>query len=81
MVVKFREVGNSISVTIPKDIVKAFNIASGKEANVDIFNDSIMVTPIVKKRNITIKSLFANYKGSYKPEEIDWGGIKGKEVW
>lgn len=30
---------------------------------------------------ITIKSLFANYHGNYKPKEFSFGESKGKEIW
>lgn len=29
---------------------------------------------------ITIKSLFKDYNGDYKPAEIDWGPPKGNEI-
>lgn len=78
MIVKFREVGNSVAVTIPKDIVRKFGIFSGKEADVFVNNDTIVVKPVNAK--ITLKSLFADYKGDYKPTEIDWGQKKGNEI-
>lgn len=79
MIVKFRNVGNSMSVTIPKEIVRNLKIVNGLEANVSENNGVIMVEPIAKK--VTIKSLFSGYSGNYKPTEVDWGEKKGKEVW
>lgn len=79
MIVKFRNVGNSMSVTIPKDLVKKFAIVNGTEANIFEKDGAIMVEPIKKK--VTIKSLFAGYSGDYKPTEFDWGEPVGREVW
>ena len=79
MIVKFRNVGNSMSVTIPKEIVKNLKIVNGLEADVSENNGVIMVKPITKRA--TIKSLFAGYSGDYKPTEVDWGKRKGNEVW
>lgn len=81
MTVKFREVGNSITVTIPKEIVTRFDIRQGMEADITATKDIITVKPISKNEIITIKSLFLNYNGNYKPSEIDWGGKKGNEAW
>lgn len=30
---------------------------------------------------LEIEKLFANYTGSYQPQEIDWGKKEGKEIW
>lgn len=29
---------------------------------------------------VTIESLFEDYDGEYKPEEIDWGESQGNEI-
>lgn len=81
MVVKFREIGNSMGITIPKDIVKSFGIVQGEEADIGVLNDSIIIKPLIQKKKVTIKSLFDGYTGSYKPSEITWGTLRGKEVW
>lgn len=81
MTVKFREVGNSITVTIPKNIVTQLRLVQGMEANIETDDNTIMVKPIITPQKVTIKSLFAGYSGDYKPTEIDWGEPRGKEVW
>ena len=81
MKVKFREVGNSITVTIPKDIVLRLGLKQGMEADIDTDDSIITVEPIRTNMNVTIKSLFADYHRDYKPSEIDWGKTKGNEVW
>ncbi len=81
MKVKFREVGNSLTITIPKDIVNALGLKKGTEAEINMENDKILVVPQTVDSNVTLKSLFKDYKGDYKPNEIDWGDRKGNEVW
>ena len=81
MTVKFREVGNSITVTIPKNIVSKLGLSQGMEANIETVDNTIIVKPQIKKTKITINALFSNYTGNYKPNEFDWGEPRGTEVW
>jgi antitoxin MazE len=81
MTVKFREVGNSMAITIPKDIVIKCGLFQGMEANIEEENNVIIVKPIILNKKITIKTLFENYHGAYVPTEIDWGLPVGKEMW
>lgn len=81
MTVKFREVGNSITVTIPKNIVTQFGLVQGMEANIESLNNTIIVKPVMVRKKVTIRSLFVGYSGDYKPTEIDWGETRGNEIW
>ena len=81
MMVRLREVGNSMTMTIPKIIVKEMNLFQGMEVSVETADDAIMVKPVKQQEKVTIKSLFSGYKGTYKPTEIDWGEDRGNEVW
>ncbi len=81
MMVRLREVGNSMTMTIPKIIVKEMNLFQGMEVSVETKDDAIMVKPVKQQKKVTIKSLFSGYKGTYKPAEIDWGEDRGNEVW
>lgn len=81
MTVKFREVGNSITVTIPKHIVTRFGLEQGMEADIEEQDGFIRVTPLTRKKKVSIKSLFAGYTGDYTPSEVDWGETKGNEAW
>lgn len=33
-----------------------------------------------RKRKITLDELFAGYTGDYKPVELNWGNLVGKEI-
>lgn len=81
MSVKFREVGNSMTITIPRDIVLQLGIVKGNEANIELYDNGFIVEPIVTREKVTIKSLFKKYNGTYKSNEIDWGNPKGREIW
>ena len=81
MTVKFREVGNSITVTIPRNIVTQLSLVQGMEANIETRDNTIVVKPISVYQKVTIKSLFADYHGDYKPTEFDWGESRGAEIW
>lgn len=81
MTVKFREVGNSITVTIPKNIVGQLGLLQGMEADIKTDNNSIIVIPKLTNKKITIKSLFAGYTGDYKLKEMSYGEDIGKEIW
>lgn len=79
MMVKLREVGNSMAVTIPRSFVSQLNLKHGSEFNIGIDNGNIILKP--SKPKVTIKSLFDNYHGDYIPTEYDWGAPVGREIW
>lgn len=80
MSVKLREVGNSMTITIPKAIVKKYNLIQGSEVSIEAYQDYIVIKPLQKEK-VTIRSLFKDYIGNYIPSEIDWGEERGKEIW
>ena len=81
MTVKLREVGNSMTVTIPRDFVSQLSLTQGTEFDVGLNDGNIILKPLNVKQKVTIKSLFANYHGDYTPTEYDWGAPVGREVW
>lgn len=36
---------------------------------------------VIPEKRKNIYELFENFEGTYKKEEIDWGGPQGKEIW
>ncbi|WP_281796097.1 AbrB/MazE/SpoVT family DNA-binding domain-containing protein [Tepidanaerobacter syntrophicus] len=75
--------GNSCGIRVPKYILDELNWHENEQVEI-ITNDGKI---IIKKANIkqqkhkTIKELFADFKGEYQPEEIDWGKPVGREIW
>ena len=81
MTVKLRSVGNSTTITIPRDVVKLYNLTQGSEVSIEAVNDGILVKPVEHHQDVTVRSLFAGYTGDYKPTEVDWGDKRGNEIW
>ena len=74
--------GNSQGIRIPKVILDSVNW-SENEKIVIIVDDGKLVIEKAKEeyKRKNIKELFENYKGDYKPTEIDWGKPEGDEIW
>lgn len=72
--------GNSQGIRIPKDFLKTLGITSDTPLDIDIKNDSIVISKKYKH-----KTLKERVKESGVPlcfeKEIDWGEPVGNEVW
>ena len=82
MTTSIQKWGNSQGVRIPKHLLDAVKLSPNDEIDISAESDMLIIkkaTPTAAHK--TIKELFAGYDGDYKPEEIDWGGQEGKEVW
>lgn len=78
MEVKLRTVGNSLAMTIPHAIADMLHLNAGDIVNVSSDDEEVIAKPV---KNKSLEAMFAEYKGTYKPEEVDWGSPEGKEVW
>ena len=72
--------GNSQGVRIPKILLYTVNWSNNEEITIVAENGKLIIEKAKKKRK-NIKELFADYKGNYKPSEIDWGTLEGEEIW
>lgn len=72
--------GNSQGIRIPKALLNELNIRENEILSLEINNNKLIIQKRVPEK-ISIKKLFANYKGDYTPNEIDWGNAKGVEIW
>lgn len=72
--------GNSQGVRIPKMLLDTVNWSNNEEITIVADNGKLIIEK-AKKRRKNIKELFADYKGNYKPSEVDWGKPQGEEVW
>ena len=82
MTTSIQKWGNSQGVRIPKYLLDAVKLTTNDEIDISVESDMLIIkkaTPTTTHK--TIKELFAGYDGDYKPQEIDWGGREGKEVW
>lgn len=74
--------GNSQGIRIPKYLLDAAKLTASDKITIRAEKDMLIIekaAPTAARK--TIKELFAGYDGDYKPQEIDWGGQEGKEVW
>ena len=80
MLLSIKKWGNSQGIRFSKDILEPLDIHVDDEVKVEVVNDQIIITKAYPKK-IDIEKLFADYKGTYKGEELDWGPPKGGEIW
>ena len=73
--------GNSQGVRIPKILLDSINWSENEEVSINIEEDKLVIEEAKTQNRKKIKELFKDYKGEYKPEEIDWGEPEGEEIW
>jgi antitoxin MazE len=71
--------GNSQGVRIPRDILDIADISNGDPVEITAEKNSIIIRKHHKRKSI--RELFEGFDGAYAPEEMDWGGPVGNEVW
>jgi antitoxin MazE len=84
MIVEFCKWGNSLAVRIPKSVAETLKVSAGKHAEVGIENGALVLRPIVKpkrKKTYTLEELLKGMTRENVPQEVDWGELRGNEVW
>jgi len=76
MTTKLQKWGNSLGVRLPKAEIKKTGLKEGKNVTVHAFRGGVFIKPTENNKDIVSK---INSKNKHK--EIDWGSIKGNEVW
>ena len=86
MSVTCRKVGNSITATIPIEIIKKLGIKPGDSMDVSTVDNTIVFIPIKKK--LKGELFLEEYYGkpiseieAFGTEEVDWGEPQGDEEW
>lgn len=82
MTTSIQKWGNSQGIRIPKYLLDAVKMTTNDEIVIRAENDMLIIekaAPTITHK--TIKELFVDYDGEYKPQEVDWGEQAGKEVW
>ena len=72
--------GNSQGVRIPKVLLDSVKWSDNEQITIVVDNGKLIIEKAKTKRK-NIKELFADYKGDYKPIEVDWGDPEGEEIW
>ena len=73
--------GNSQGIRIPKILLDSINWSENEEVSINIEEDKLVIEKAKTQNRKNIKELFKDYKGEYKPKEIDWGEPEGEETW
>ena len=81
MITTIQKWGNSQGVRIPKILLDSINWSENEEVSINIEEDKLVIKKAKTQNRKNIKELFKDYKGEYKPEEIDWGEPEGEEIW
>lgn len=71
--------GNSKALRIPKVYIDVLDWKVNDNLNMEVIDDKLTIEKTNKEK--TIKELFKNYKGTYRPKEIDLGVPVGNEIW
>ena len=79
---KVQKWGNSQGLRLAKHRLDQARIRVGDEVDVKVKNGILMIRPSGPKRGkVRLKNLVDKMPANYSPEELDWGGPTGKEVW
>ena len=72
--------GNSQGIRIPKPLLQNLGIKENETLSLSIEDNKLIIQKAIPQK-LTMKTLFAGYKGKYEPSEIDWGDPQGAEIW
>ena len=73
--------GNSAAIRLPKAVLEALGVATGKDIELKIENGRAVIAPVRAKR-ITLASIVAEMDRlgpENEPETVDWGPDVGSE--
>ena len=73
--------GNSQGIRIPKAFLEALGMMENHRVELKCVDDTIVITKVKEKKELTLEDIFKDYDGKYVAEEFDWGSPVGKEVW
>lgn len=82
MITKLQKWGNSQGLRFPKEILRKAHISVGDKVDIAVKHGEIIIKPPTQIRGrYELKDLVAKIPANYKPQEENWGKLKGKEVW
>ena len=80
MEARLQKWGNSSGIRIPSNILKALNIKTNDELNLEKIEDKIIITK-KKDSKISLAKKFKEYKGDNLAKDFSWDDARGKEIW
>jgi len=80
MEVRLQKCGNSDGIRIPSSMLKSLNIKTNDILNIEQVDDKIVIS-VPKKKKISLKDMFSEYKGNNLSKDFSWDESVGKEMW
>jgi len=80
MEVRLQKCGNSDGIRIPSSMLKSLNIKINDILNIEQVDDKIVIS-VPKKKKISLKDMFSEYKGNNLSKDFSWDESVGKEMW
>ncbi len=82
MITKVQKWGNSQGLRLSRELLADVRIDVGDAVVVSVHEGSLVITPARRVRGgLDLEQLVARIPEDYQPEEFDWGGPAGREVW
>lgn len=82
MITKVQKWGNSQGLRLTKQALKDVHISIGDDVEVATKDGTIVIAPVNHvRRRVSLQELVSDMPENYKPEEVGWGKIVGKEAW
>jgi antitoxin MazE len=80
MELKLQKWGNSYGIRIPSIFLKELNLKENDKISIEKVEDKIIISKS-KKQKVSLKKLFADYKGKNPNKDFSWDDPVGKEIW
>ena len=77
---RIKKWGNSLALRIPKYIASDINLKMNEKVNLSIHQDSIIITPVGRKK-YSLEKLLEGITPNNLHKEHDTGCSVGEEVW
>lgn len=81
MQTNIKRIGNSMGIILPAYILKQFGLKVASQIEVKVVGKSITLVPVHEEKIDSLKMLFKEYKGDYKPKLELEDKPKGNEEW
>lgn len=80
MEVKLHRWGNSYGIRVPSNLLKALNLKEDDIIELNQVDEKIVISKS-NKNKVSLKKLFAEYKGENLAKDFEWDECRGKEIW
>ena len=81
MITKIQKWGDSYGIRLPKYLLEALQCIGDDKVTVSVDKNRLIIEKASMDSKPSISDLFADYNGTYRPQEVDLGEPVGEEVW